>query len=62
MLRNADAVTKFSQSLMQRELPNDVVNAARFAIVDWFGVAIGAGDQEPVKALKRVVDKWQSAG
>jgi 2-methylcitrate dehydratase PrpD len=38
------------------------VDAARFAIVDWFGVALGAADQKPVKALKRVVDKWQSAG
>ncbi|GIK81413.1 MAG: MmgE/PrpD family protein [Pseudorhodoplanes sp.] len=62
MPRNADAVTSFSQSLMRRELPNDVVDAARFAIVDWFGVAIGAADQQPVQALKRAVEKWQSRG
>jgi len=62
MSKNADAVTDFSKSLMRRELPNDVVVAARFAVVDWFGVALGAADQKPVKALKCAVDKWQSAG
>lgn len=62
MPKNADAATKFALDVMTRTLPNDVVDAARFAIADWFGVAIGAADQTSVQALKRAVDKWQSAG
>jgi 2-methylcitrate dehydratase PrpD len=62
MPKNAAAATKFSIDLMTRTLPNDVVDAARFAMTDWFGVAIGAADQKQVQAFKRAVNKWQSTG
>ena len=62
MSMNSELSVTFSQALMQRELPNDVVDAARFAIVDWFGVAIGADGQKPVEALKRAISRWQSTG
>jgi 2-methylcitrate dehydratase PrpD len=61
-MSNADAIADFAISLMKNDLPEDVANAARFCIVDWFGTAIGAEDQLPIQALKRTVSGWQAAG
>jgi 2-methylcitrate dehydratase PrpD len=60
--RNADAVVAFIQSAPTRELPPDVLNAARFGVVDWFGVSLGAADQQAIHALKRVVKGWHAQG
>ena len=61
-MRNADAVTGFILSTPKRELPPDVLNAARFGIADWFGVSLGAADQAAIQALKRVVKGWRAQG
>ena len=60
--RNADAVVAFIRSAPTLELPPEVLDAARFGVVDWFGVSLGAADQEAIHALKRVVDGWQAQG
>jgi 2-methylcitrate dehydratase PrpD len=62
MNRNIDTVANFSLSMMQRPLPENVIEAGRFCITDWYGVAIGAHDQAPVVALKRTVSAWESRG
>lgn len=59
---NTDALSRFVLGTRERPLPPDVMNAALFGIVDWFGVALGAEGQEPVAALKRVVQGWQGQG
>lgn len=60
--RNADAVVAFIQSAATRELPAEVLDAAHFGVADWFGVALGAADQEAIQALKRVVRGWGAQG
>ena len=59
---NIDKVADFSLSMMQRPLPDDIVDAGRFCVADWYGAAIGAYDQAPVAALKRTVAAWQTRG
>jgi 2-methylcitrate dehydratase PrpD len=59
---NADAIVDFAADTTFDKLPKEVLDAARFCLVDWFGVAIGATNEEAVKAIKRVVKGWNSTG
>lgn len=45
-----------------RELPSEIVTAARVALVDFLGVAVGAVDEPAAKAVRRVVDAWRVPG
>lgn len=62
IVTNADAIADFVVAMRERGLPDDVLESARFCIVDWFGVALGASDQVPVQALARVVAGWRTQG
>lgn len=59
---NADAIANFVADASFERLPKDVIEAARFCLVDWFSVAIGAANEEAVGAIKRVVKGWNAAG
>ncbi|MBV7483193.1 MmgE/PrpD family protein [Bordetella sp. BOR01] len=59
---NAGSVTGFVLDANTRALPPHVLEAARFCIVDWFGVAIGARDYAAIQALHRVVQGWHTQG
>jgi 2-methylcitrate dehydratase PrpD len=59
---NADAIASFVADACFDSLPRDVIEAARFCLVDWFGVAIGASNEEAIKSVKRVVKGWNAAG
>ena len=61
-LTNADAVANFALETKYEDLPEDVLNAARFCLVDWFGVALGAANEDAVKAIKRTVLAWNAKG
>jgi 2-methylcitrate dehydratase PrpD len=61
-LTNADAVAKFALETKYDDLPEDVLNAARFCLVDWFGVALGSANEDAVKAIKRTVLAWNAQG
>ena len=59
---NADAIAEFVAGTTYDALPEDVLNAARFCLVDWFGVALGAAPEPAVAAIKRVVNGWSTSG
>jgi 2-methylcitrate dehydratase PrpD len=45
-----------------RTLPGEVLEAARFCIADWYGVALGALGLQPVGAIARTVRGWGTRG
>jgi len=61
---NADTAARFIAAAPGRNDPFDVVDAARMALVDSLGVAIGAcGLKEDAgETVRRVAAAWQSAG
>jgi 2-methylcitrate dehydratase PrpD len=59
---NADAIASFVADAVFEKLPKEVLEAARFCLVDWFGVAIGSTDEQAIKAIKRVVQGWNATG
>lgn len=46
----------------QRSLPADVVDAARRALVDFFGVAVGAVNEKVSIAVRRTAEQWRAKG
>lgn len=59
---NADAIADFALDMRSRALPDEIRQAARFCVVDWFGVAIGAHELAPARAIRRVVESWGATG
>jgi len=59
---NADAIANFVADASFERLPADVLEAARFCLVDWFGVAIGAANEEAIQSVKRVAKGWNASG
>lgn len=55
---NAEAVADFAASISVRELPPEVVEAARVCLVDWLGVAIAARDEDAARSVRQVVAGW----
>jgi 2-methylcitrate dehydratase PrpD len=45
-----------------RSLPPEVVDAAKKALVDYTGVAIGSAHEPVTTAVRRVAESWNSAG
>lgn len=60
--RNADAIADFALGMRARPLPPEALEAARFAVTDWFGCALGAFDQPPAGSIARVVRGWGAQG
>lgn len=46
----------------QRRLPSDVLDAARRALVDFFGVAVGAANEKVSIAVRRTAEQWRAVG
>ena len=65
---NAESVTRGKQltsyiaGARTREFPPEIIDAAKRALVDFAGVAIGAADQPVVAATRRVAESWAAAG
>ncbi len=51
---NADSASAFITGAPLRILPDDVLDAARMCLVDWFGVAIAARDEATAQVLRKV--------
>lgn len=59
---NADAIVQFVDRAMSQPIPPEALESARFAIADWFGVALGAEGEIPIRAIKQTVNAWASKG
>lgn len=57
-----DQLASFISTLPERELPQTVREAARQALVDYLGVAIGASRDETVLPALAVAQAWGAAG
>ena len=55
-------LTSYIAGGRKREFPPNIIDAAKRALVDFAGVAIGAADQPVVRAVRRVADEWKAAG
>ena len=55
-------LTSYIAGGLKREFPPNIIDAAKRALVDFAGVAIGAADQPVVRAVRRVADEWKAAG
>ncbi len=51
---NADAASAFIAEARTRPIPDEVFDAARMCLVDWFGVAIAARDEGAAQVLYKV--------
>jgi 2-methylcitrate dehydratase PrpD len=55
-------IAAYAAGALTREFPADVLDAAKRALIDVMGCAIGAWDEECVRPVRRVVDAWGARG
>lgn len=55
-------LTSYIAGTGRREYPPEIIDAAKRALVDFAGVAIGAADQPVVGAVRRVAESWAAQG
>ena len=55
-------IADYAAGALTREFPADVLIAAKVALIDVMGCAIGAWDDECVRPVRRVVEGWGARG
>src|SRR5262245_51158852 len=55
-------IAAWAAGALTREFPADVAQAAKLALIDVMGCAIGAWDEECVRPVKRMVESWRAPG
>jgi 2-methylcitrate dehydratase PrpD len=55
-------IAAWAAGALTREFPADIAAAAKLALIDVVGCAIGAWDEECVRPVKRVVEAWGAPG
>ncbi len=55
-------LTAYIAGTARREFPPEIIEAAKRALVDFLGVAVGASDDAPVRPVRRAVQGWNAAG
>ncbi len=55
-------VSDYAAGALTREFPADILVAAKVALIDVMGCAIGAWDDECVRPVRRVVEGWGARG
>ena len=55
-------IAEYVAGALTREFPDDVLVAAKRALIDTLGCAIGAWDDECVRPVRRVVEAWGARG
>ena len=58
----SDAAVNFIAAAPTRSYAPEVLDAAKMALVDWFGVALGAVNEPAAGAARRVALRWSSQG
>lgn len=59
---NGRVLAEYVAGAAEREMPPDVVDAARLCLTDWMSVAIGAGEEPAGRIVRRTVQSWHSSG
>ncbi len=55
-------IAAYAAGARDRVFSADVIDAARKALIDVVGCAIGAHDDAPVRPVRRVVESWRTPG
>jgi hypothetical protein len=55
-------IAGYAAGALTREFPAEVLAAAKLALIDVMGCAIGAWDEECVRPVRRVVEGWGARG
>ena len=61
-LENANALSQYVSSTTERQLPPDVLDAARMCLADWLGVLVGAHAQGAGIVARKVASSWNAPG
>ena len=59
---NTRRFAEFIVTMRRREIPADVLEAARLCLADWMGVALGARDETAAHVIHETSSAWSSAG
>lgn len=60
---NIDKIADFAVSMRDRDIPTVILQLGRMCIVDWFGVALGAHNDETAIAVRRAAKLlWPNSG
>lgn len=59
---NAKRVAEYAAGTMDRQLPPNIMDAARMCFADWLAVGIGAHDQGAGMAARDAAGSWSSQG
>ncbi|MBT5111100.1 MAG: MmgE/PrpD family protein [Rhodospirillaceae bacterium] len=59
---NADAIGRFVTTIGGRNFPLEVLDAARMALVDSIGVAIGGHGEDVEISVRKVAERWGTTG
>jgi 2-methylcitrate dehydratase PrpD len=58
----AEKLAQYVAASPDRSYPTEIVAAARVALVDYMGVAVGAVEEPAARATRATVQKWQAPG
>ena len=61
-ISNSRVIADYVASARSRDLPPEVIDAARLCLADWVGVAIGAAGEAAAQIVRKTALGWQSAG
>src|SRR5207302_2414593 len=59
---NGSRLAEFIAAARGRNLPPEVVDAARLCLADWLGVALGARDEPAGRIVRDTAASWRSSG
>src|SRR4051812_8709872 len=59
---NGAALAAYIAASGERPLPSDIADRARLCLVDWLGVALGAGGERAGHIVREVAAGWGSQG
>ena len=55
-------IAQYVHGTTERDYPPHVIKAAKYALIDFVGVAVGAYDDEPVRPVRQLVASWNAEG
>lgn len=61
-ITRSQQIANYAAGALTREFPADILAAARLALIDMMGCAIGAWDEACVRPVRRVVEGWGAKG
>jgi 2-methylcitrate dehydratase PrpD len=61
-MTRGERIASYVEGALERDFPADVIDAAKQALVDFIGVAVGAANDEPVQPVRKVAESWAAQG